>query len=308
MKPPDHYVYQINKRKQARVDISGNYEKTDNVNNAGSATQIQWQGRTWQKSTQSLPKKAEGVRYDVDVQKDVQIDDNHYVSAEFDFDGVRYWDNGDYDEQTMSLGLGYKHQNAVGSVAVMPFASYLWFGGDDYYHEAGVNANINHRLSQRLNVGGGMSYTKRYYDDERLAHRYDSTIKSANVAYRYVVSPNAMVFGGADVRYDGTQDKEYASVRYGVNVGVLAQADNGIGGRVSLRYAKRVFDEPETLFYGFVRRDDEYYVQTAFWHDKWQYKGFVPNFNISYQKIDSNMKDLYTRDGLRSFISIEKRF
>lgn len=53
----NHYVRQINKRKQARVDISGNYEKTDNVNNAGSATQIQWQGRTWQNPPKVCPKK-----------------------------------------------------------------------------------------------------------------------------------------------------------------------------------------------------------------------------------------------------------
>lgn len=133
------------------------------------------------------------MRYGVDVQKDVQIDDNHYVSAEFDFDGVRYWDNGDYDEQAVSLGLGYKHQNAVGSVAVMPFASYLWFGGDDYYHETGINVNINRRLSQHLNVGGGMSYTKRYYDDERLAHRYDSTIKRSNVRTWLIVMWSAQM-------------------------------------------------------------------------------------------------------------------
>lgn len=222
--------------------------------------------------------------------------------------GVHYWNKPEYDEQTATLGLGYKHQNVRGNVSVVPFLNHTWLDDKPYQYETGIKANINRRISSKLHAGAGVQYAKRYYDDKRLAERYDSDVRRVSASYRYVLTPSLMVFGGVDVTDDDTKDKEVASVRHGINLGVLGEMDNGMGGRVSVRYAKRKFDAPEQLLYGFVRQDDEYYLQTALWYDKWQYKGFVPNLNINYRKIDSNMADLYSRDGVQSFISVEKKF
>ena len=163
-------------------------------------------------------------------------------------------------------------------------------------YETGIKANINRRISSKLHVGAGVQYAKRHYDEKRLAERYDSDVRRVSASYRYVLMPSLMVFGGVDITDDDTKDKEFASVRHGINLGVLGEMDNGMGGRVSVRYAKRKFDAPEQL------------LQTALWYDKWQYKGFVPNLNINYRKINSNMADLYSRDGVQSFISVEKKF
>lgn len=152
------------------------------------------------------------------------------------------------------------------------------------------------------------SFTKRYYDSDRLAKNYDSEVVRLSGNYRYALTPKLVLFGGVDMTDDDTKNPEFASVRYGTTLGVLTTLENGLGGRVSVRYAKREFDAPETLLYNFIRQDDEYYVQTAWWYDKWQYRGFVPNLHLNYRKIDSNMADLYSRDGVQSFVSVEKKF
>lgn len=304
----ERYLDQIDKRNKANTSFNVNYEKTDNVNNASPATQVRWQGKTWKKTAESLPQKATGVRYGFDIAKDKQLRANHYLTANAGIDGVHYWNKPEYDEQTATLGLGYKYQNVRGNVSVVPFLNHTWLDDKPYQYETGIKANINRRISSKLHVGAGVQYAKRYYDEKRLAERYDSDVRRVSASYRYVLTPSLMVFGGVDVTDDDTKDKEFASVRHGINLGVLGEMDNGMGGRVSVRYAKRKFDAPEQLLYGFVRQDDEYYLQTALWYDKWQYKGFVPNLNINYRKISSNMADLYSRDGVQSFISVEKKF
>lgn len=304
----ERYLEQIRQRKKADFDFHINYEKNDNVNNASSATHVQWGGRTWQKSAESLPQKATGVRYGMGVSKDIALQGNHYLNTNMDFRGVHYWDNPRYDEQTVSLGVGYKYQNINSHFSLSPFIDYTWFDDELYQREMGIKANFNRRINTRLNVGMGVQYFERYYDNERLAKLYDSHVNLINVGYRYALAPRILVFGGADVTNDNTKDKEQASVRYGLNMGILGEMDSGLGARVSVRYVKRNFEVPEQLLYGFTRRDDEYYLQTSWWHNKLHYKGFMPNLNISYRKVDSNMDDLYSRDGVQSFISIEKKF
>lgn len=303
-----HYMGLIGEQQKPDIHLNVNYETTDNVNNASSATQIHWQGRIWQKSDDSLPKKATGVRYGVLISKDKGLYANHYLTASGSLDGVHYWDRSEYDEETVSVGLGYKYQNVVSSVSVVPFLEYTWLNDSDYQHETGLKVHINRRLNSQLNVGVGVQYAKRYYDDDNVASRYDATVTRANISYRYALRPNVILFGGADVTDDKTINQEYASMRYGINMGLMGELDNGVGGRVSVRYARRDFDVPERLLYGFIRQDAEYYVQTAWWYNRLQYRGFVPTLNLYYRKIDSNMAGLYSRDGMQLFVSVDKRF
>lgn len=304
----EQYLTQIDKRQKADTSVNLNYERTDNVNNASSATQINWQGKTWQKTADSLPKSATGVRYGVGVSKDKQLEGNHYLTASAKADGVHYWDIEGYDEQTLSAGLGYKYQDVNTIASIVPSVEHTWYDDEPYQYEVGMQANLNQRLSSRLNAGVSASFTKRYYDSDRLAKNYDSEVVRLSGNYRYALTPKLVLFGGVDMTDDDTKNPEFASVRYGTTLGVLTTLENGLGGRVSVRYAKREFEAPETLLYRFTRQDNEYYIQTAWWYDKWQYRGFVPNLHLNYRKIDSNMADLYSRDGVQSFVSVEKKF
>ena len=108
--------------------------------------------------------------------------------------------------------------------------------------------------------------------------------------------------------FDNTVEKEQASRRYGVSLGTVKILDGGLGLKLGAGYTKRIFKAPATLIYNFTRRDDEYRINAALWHKKLSWKGFTPQINFRYNKINSNMPAFYSRSGKEWFVSIEKTY
>lgn len=303
----DRYLDLIDQKQKVKFEFATNYEQNNNVNNASSATTIQWQGKTWQKSADSLPKKAHGVRYALGADWLKNIKGNHFVAVRANLDGVHYWDNSDYNEQNLSAGLGYVHQEADHRLSLIPFIEQGWLDGQAYQRLQGLELGFSHRLNPNLRINTNLQAAKKNYHDAKLGAQYDSHLVSTSATMHYAVAPGLSVFGGINVNDDDAKNPENASFRKGLTLGVLAQKGD-LGGRISMRYAQRRFKAPESLLYGFIRQDDEYYVQSSIWHKKLQYHNLMPQLNFRYQKIDSNMKDLYSRSGTQVFISLDKRF
>lgn len=304
------YAYLVRMDKDERVTpyYSLNYEQNDNVNQASDATQVQWAGRVWTKSPDSLPKKAHGVRYGVGISQDKNIMSNHYLTTKFDGRGVYYWDNQEYNEHNLSFGMGYKYKDAHHTLSIIPYAEQTWLDDSRYQYRVGVNVGTYKQMTPHLTMGANADVAHKDYYNDTLAHRYNGTIHRWEVDYRYILNAQALIFGGMDISYDDTIDDRYASTRQGVNIGVAVQGKSGMGGRLSARYAHRNFWENETLLYNYKRHDDEYYAQIALWHHKLAIEGIMPRLHINYHKIDSNMADLYSRDGMQIYISMHKQF
>lgn len=58
----DRYLAAIDKAQGWKPDVSLQYEQTDNVNNASSEKTIEFAGKSWTKTADSLPQKAHGLR------------------------------------------------------------------------------------------------------------------------------------------------------------------------------------------------------------------------------------------------------
>lgn len=288
--------------------LSVNYESTDNVNQASPETKIVWLGKEWQKSQDSLPQSAQGIRYGIGLNKSHNVGGNHNLVAEGDVSGVSYWDNAAFNEQSVRLSTGYAYADIGKNLRIMPFFEQNWLDKEKYNQSTGISLGYGQMLGQKNRVQLGVSVAKKAYDDERLAKRYDGTMASVSGMLSKKVDNNTLLYGGLDTMVDNTKDKELASVRYGVRTGVIQDFDNGFGVNASVRYAKRTFDAPSTLVYEFVRKDDEYQANLAVWHNKLTWYGLRPQANVRYIKIDSNMPAFYSRDGLSYFMSVEKTF
>nr|WP_245911214.1 surface lipoprotein assembly modifier [Neisseria iguanae] len=116
------------------------------------------------------------------------------------------------------------------------------------------------------------------------------------------------MFGSGDQQWDNTREKADASARSGLRIGMVKVFDNGLGTRLNLCYANCRFDAPETLVYGYTRKDHEYQAQAAVWHRKLSWKGFTPRLNFYYLNIDSNMPGFYSRKSAQWFVSVEKQW
>lgn len=303
----EQFLQMIAQKERLLPYVHANYERNNNINNAASATTIQWQGKTWQKAADNLPKSGKGVRYGLGLSKNTNITGNHFLLIDADIEGVHYWDIDGYDERNIGARVGYQYQDIKSSVSVLPFYEKHWLDNDVYLNEKGISVVVGHQFAKwyaRLNIRHG----NKSYASDRLSSHYDGHALSLSANFSRPISDNTLLFMGIDSIDENTKAPDKSSVRYGMSAGFMTEYPNGMGTRVSMRYAKRRFDAPDTLIYQITRQDNEYGIQAAFWRKKVTYKGFMPKFNIYYHKVDSNMPELYSRDGLQAFVSIDKRF
>lgn len=304
----DRYLAAIDKAQGWKPDVSLQYEQTDNVNNASSEKTIEFAGKSWTKTVDSLPQKAHGLRYGLGVSREINAGGHHFVYGSLSGDGVHYWDNQDFNEQSLRLAAGYKNRSAVQSFGVVPFAGQNWLGGKRYNRETGIHTDFSRRLNEKWRLSFNAGYIKKYYRNSDTAARYNSHMPLAGATLTYSAPKNWLLYGGADWSHDMTKEAEQASVRKGLRVGAVKTFDGGLGLRANLRYTRRTFDAPGTIVYRFPRKDHEYQANLSLWHDKISWKGFTPQLNFRYLKIDSNMKSFYTRKNMQIFMSVEKDF
>lgn len=126
------YLAAVREAESWQPDVSLQYEATDNVNNAADARFIEIDGKRWQKTADSLPQRAHGLRYGASVSREKNLGGHHYAYAKLGGDGVAYWDNHDFDEQSLNIAAGYKNHSAARSFGLVPFAETNWLGGSRY--------------------------------------------------------------------------------------------------------------------------------------------------------------------------------
>ena len=66
----DRYLASIESAQSWQPDVSLQYEQTDNVNNASSERVIEWNGRRWNKTAESLPAKGARYRYGAGISRE----------------------------------------------------------------------------------------------------------------------------------------------------------------------------------------------------------------------------------------------
>lgn len=304
----EQYLREIIRRERIQPKMTLNYEQNNNVNNASSAQEIHWQGKTWKKSQESLPQQATGVRYGLGAERDINIDGNHFMTGAVEADGVHYWDNPSYNEQRIHAKLGYKYQDIKQSISLLPFSEHQWSDHHLQSHEVGLSMAWSRALSAKTRINTSVTRSTRHYAEQRLADRYDSHTSMGQAMLSYAIKPNIVLFGGLDASRENAKDDEYSYKRVGANIGVMAEKPKSVGGRVSVRVAQRKYQQEERLVYDLKRKDDEYHIQAMLWHNQVHFKGFQPQLNVRYQRIDSNMDSFYSRDNLQTFINVEKRF
>lgn len=304
----DHYLKAVKDAQSWQPEASLQYEATDNVNSASATEIIEWGGRQWHKTADSLPQSAHGFRYGLGLSREINLGGHHFAYSNLSGDGVHYWDNREFNEQSVNLAAGYKNRSITRSFGIVPFAEQNWLGGSRYNRSFGAHADFSRRLNARWRVMLNAGYVRKHYQDHRMAARYDAEMPLAGATLLYTAPKNWLFYGGADWSHDITNEAEQASVRKGVRLGMVKFFSDGLGLRANLRYTRRTFDAPGELVYRFIRKDREYQANASIWHDKIAWKGLVPHLNMRYLRTDSNMSGFYSRRNIQWFVSVEKQF
>ena len=126
------YLRAINRSQAWQPSLSLNFEQTDNVNNAADSRIINWNGRQWKKTEESLPKSAHGIRYGMGLSRTLNLNGHHFAQVDGSINGIHYWDAQDFNEQSLRLVAGYRWQDIRQDAGLQPFIEQNWLGGARY--------------------------------------------------------------------------------------------------------------------------------------------------------------------------------
>ena len=301
------YLETMKERQGWKADVEWQYTQTDNVNNASSQQDIQLGTLRFKKDKESLPQKAHGFRYGLGLSREINVADNHFVTLNSRFGGVHYWDNQDYSEKSLYAALGYKHRTILQTWGVTPFFEQNWLGAPRYSQNYGITADLRRELTALWTFSATLSHTQKRYADASVARRHNGYINGTTLSLSYQAKPNWLLFGGIEGSIDNSKDKAESSLRRGMHIGTVWQIKD-FATRLSLRYVKRDFRAENFYFPTKKRQDKEYAFNTSLWHNKMQWKGFIPKLNYRYRKIDSNIPEFYSRTSGEWFMSVERNF
>ncbi|PJG85235.1 hypothetical protein CVP05_07730 [Conservatibacter flavescens] len=304
----DRYLQAIEQAQGWQMDFRLQYIQTDNVNNASSQREIQLGGMTFIKEEGSLPQKATGFRYGIGASKETNLSGHYFLTLNGDIGGVHYWDNQDYNEKSLYFSTGLKYRSYIHTASISPFWEQNWLGSARYSQNYGVNIAYSRELSDKFSLSNRFTHTQKRYKDKNTAARYDGYLNGLNSTLYYYLNPNITLFVGADFQREINRDKAESSNKWGGNIGTILRAKQ-IGLRLSGGYFKRHFRANN--FYTqnqYKRLDKERQFNASIWHEKLQWKGFVPKLNYKYRRIDSNIPQFYARQNSEWFMTVEKVF
>lgn len=301
----EQFLTMMKKSQAWQPALNLSFEKTDNVNQSSNVRQVTIGDATFIRDQDALPQKAQGMGYKLGVLRDKNITDNHYAYASLSLDGVQYWDNTKYSEQTWRADVGYRHKELQQSWGIIPFIEQNLLGDSRYSHNYGTVFEYNRLLTNRWQVSANATHIQKRYENFELAKHYNGHSNSQSALLLYQPKPQWLIYTGVDSTRDHLEDEAESSQRQGIRIGFLSFADL-LSIRANLRYAERNF-WADNVWYAVHREDNEYEFSTTAWRKQLQWKGFVPKLNYRYQKIDSNLP-LYDRNSSTWYVTVEKDF
>lgn len=300
------YLNAIIQQQSWQADFQLQYVQTNNVNNAAAAKTIKVNGLTFVKDADSLPKKANGLRYGLGLAREMQIIGHHFGRIELDYRGLYYWNQQDYNEQSARLGAGYTYRNAKHTFSVTPFIEQNWFGSARYQRQFGATISHSLALSPQWKLNHRFLHSQKRYQEPLIAARHNGYQQQLTSDIQWQVNKNWQLFANMSLIQDKAKEKASASRRWLAKAGVNYQRHQW-GSQISLGYGKRYFDDVHYL-YRYKRQDQERQLSAALWHNRFAWRGFMPKLNFRYQQTQSNMPDLYSLSHSEWFITLEKTF
>lgn len=302
----EQYLTALKQRSKWQFNFGLNYLQENNVNNASADRYIYLGNVPFEKTPDSLPQKAHGVNYFFTAEKSVNVAGSHYAKIENNFHGKTFWDNHKYDDQSNRLFVGYQYQRARTSVAALPFYEMRWYGNHCYNRGYGVRGELNHWFSPKwqLSLAAERGQLKHQDVVNRLADGHNLLLSATLL---HLLNAKSYLYIGLDYLADRPREASFGSNRKILRLGWGQQWWGGISSRVQFSYGKRQFLAPHKLFHQ-IRHDKELGITFTLWKQDFYYWGIVPKLSFNYNKVKSNLPQLYSTDKKRLFLSLEKAF
>ncbi|MGX2987550.1 surface lipoprotein assembly modifier, partial [Ursidibacter sp. B-7004-1] len=162
------YQEAIKEKQDINFNIKFSYIKDNNINNASSEPYIYIGKTKFKKTESSLPQKAEGIQYQLNINKLHNITDNHNIYFENELEGKYYWNNKEYNDINNTFYLGYQYQNVNNRFAFLPYYEKRWYAQKQYSNESGIRLEFDRRLSNQWQFSTSSEFAQTSYKNSNL--------------------------------------------------------------------------------------------------------------------------------------------
>ncbi|MGX2969467.1 surface lipoprotein assembly modifier [Ursidibacter sp. B-7004-1] len=297
------YQEAIKEKQDINFNIKFSYIKDNNINNASSEPYIYIGKTKFKKTESSLPQKAEGIQYQLNINKLHNITDNHNIYFENELEGKYYWNNKEYNDINNTFYLGYQYQNVNNRFAFLPYYEKRWYAQKQYSNESGIRLEFDRRLSNQWQFSTSSEFAQTSYKNSNL--KRNKQLYSGTLVHR--LSPRTVIYFGSDILFENTQQKRDSSNRYSLRFGASSQIKNLFSTQITLQVAKRYF-KGNDLFVAKKRKDTEWNLSATIWKKEWNLWGVTPKLNYRYQKINSNIPEFFSFDKHQLNLFFEKEY
>lgn len=303
----ERYIDALNSRNSWQFDASVSYLKTDNVENVSSSSVIENTG--FVKGAGMLPQKAQGVAYNLGINRDFNLIGSHYLGVSNETYGKTYWDNHQYDDLFSRTFIGYAYKKNDTTLRLQPFYEKRWYGGNSFHWSNGAEISYSFWLSQNWQSQTALEYEKRRFSKDNPQGGYIRTASTTFIWYR---NPEQIFYLGAAFSQQRLRERQYSSDIQNLRLGWLQEYAFGISTKLNLSFTHRQFKDQAILGgilpLGKIRQDHIYSVFAQVWKRDWHLWGITPKLNLEWRKQKSNLDTLYSYKMHNVTLAFEKTF
>lgn len=299
----DELKTSANRREHQTWAIGGSLIQDKNINNAPKT------GTQFGYFTATPPRSATGIHYHLHTKKDHLIADNWYVFGMGELSGKQFFDNKNYNENSIGLTGGLSHRTHDRTYKIAPFVKKNWYAGSDtgtlhtFSDETGLTLSLSHWHSPKVRTQSELSLAKESY--EKYTHLNGNT-RTGSLSLLYTPTDTQTLTIGMGIHQKSAQEKGNAYTLNTLRFGWQKDWQTGINSHLGATYGKRHYDDKRP-FFGIQQKNHEHTITLGIDHDKWQWQGFYPRLVLSHQKSKSNI-NFYSYDKKRAFIEIHRKF
>lgn len=304
------YLEALRQRNGWQVSASAHYVRDDNVNKVSNHPTIEAKNfPRLTKNPSMLPQKAEGISYYLDISRQFNLQNHHYLHFENDLSGKWYWDNHSQDDMFNRTLLGYANKTAKQEWKILPFYQRQWSGNQRYNKSVGIRLEHSYWLTPKLQLASALEFAKHRYH-QNTALNGESQLISQTLFWQQ--SPTQYFYVGGDINQTRTKERQYSNLYQSLRLGWGKSWQWGISSRLSTSIAQRKYKDEAVLSgwlnFGKIRQDNIYQVNLILWKRDWYVWNITPKLQFSWKKQQSNIAQMYSFQEKNVFLIFEKRF
>ena len=287
--PPvvDARVAEFEKRLQFPKVVRGHFTfavvPESNPTNRTSAREIFLGGLPFVVNPDARAKAATGLEVNAGLTASPQIAPGWRAQIGFSA-RTRFFGNRGRDDYTGRVFAGVVQGHVeTGQTRQQVFLTRRWLDKRHFSHSHGVSLGYARRLSPatRLDLSA-------VYENLSYSAGHDLRRKVASVALSHMLSPQLEVSLSAHGEQRDSSLVSLGGDSWGAGIGAQYQFKGGLQASLNLNHVRKSYDGLHPLF-GIARQDDFTKSRLRLANNQWNWKGFAPVLDITYEKQDSSV-------------------